>query len=230
MRPPRPATTSLPPTRTAAFIAALHGVALAEVLAAAARAARPAVTPRGPRGGYPRSPCRRQSHCGPGVCDMRSPLSWIARSLVARRIRTPTRRDDQASRSSSLRPLPSHPRPPRVRPPRPVTSSPLRVPRGRVLREPPRRTSLKCSRPRPARSVLSQDALRPRRLRHTRPIRTDHPQPRRAMGLPTAQAASTCSGCATRGERGVDDAVLAAGSARTIGPSGLCGLNPVSGK
>jgi hypothetical protein len=64
MRSPRPATTSLPPTRAAAFIAVLHDVALAEILAATARASCPVVTPRDPRGGYPRGPCGRQSHCG----------------------------------------------------------------------------------------------------------------------------------------------------------------------
>ncbi len=74
MRSPRPATTSLPPTRTAAFIAFLHGVALAEILAATARAARPADTSRGPRGDYRRGPCGRQSLCGPGGCDTRGLL------------------------------------------------------------------------------------------------------------------------------------------------------------
>ena len=74
MRSPRPATTSLPPTRTAAFIAFLHGVALAEILAATARASCPVVTPRDPRGGYPRGPCCRRSRCGPGGCDTRGLL------------------------------------------------------------------------------------------------------------------------------------------------------------
>jgi hypothetical protein len=51
-----------------------------EILPASARAVRPAVTPRGPHGGYPRGPCCRQSLCGPGGYDTRGPRSWIARS------------------------------------------------------------------------------------------------------------------------------------------------------
>jgi hypothetical protein len=41
-----------------------------------------------------------------------------------------------------------------MRSPRPATTTPLRVPRGRVLREPPRRSSLKCARPLPVRPAL----------------------------------------------------------------------------
>jgi hypothetical protein len=44
------------------------------VLAATARASRPAVTPRDPRGSYPRGPCCRQIFCGPSVCDTRGLL------------------------------------------------------------------------------------------------------------------------------------------------------------
>ena len=110
---------------------------------------------------------------------------------VPRRIGTPTPRDVRA-------PPPSRPRPPRMRSPRPATTSmpptrtaaffaslygdPLRNAPGHGPRGPSGRHAMRSMRPLPARSVLSQDALRPRRSRHTRPIRTDPPQPRRAMG------------------------------------------------
>jgi len=71
VRSPRPATTSLSTTRAAAFIAALHDVALAEILSATVRAVRPAVTPRGSRGCDMRGPCGRQSLCVPSGCDTR---------------------------------------------------------------------------------------------------------------------------------------------------------------
>jgi hypothetical protein len=83
MRSPRPVTTSPSSTRAAAFIASLHDVALAEIVPATARASRPAVTPRGPRGCDTRCPRNRQSLCIPSGCDTRCPLSSIARSPVA---------------------------------------------------------------------------------------------------------------------------------------------------
>jgi hypothetical protein len=44
------------------------------MLSATARASRPAVTPRDPRGSYPRGPCYRQSLCSPSACDTRGLL------------------------------------------------------------------------------------------------------------------------------------------------------------
>jgi hypothetical protein len=71
VRSPRPATSSRPTTRAAAFLAVPHGVTLAEILPATARASRPADTPRGPRGCDSRGPCGRQSLCVPSGCDTR---------------------------------------------------------------------------------------------------------------------------------------------------------------
>ena len=67
----------------AASIAFLHGVALAEVLPATARAALPADTPRGPRECCPRGPCGRQRRCVPDGYDTRGSLAGIARGPVA---------------------------------------------------------------------------------------------------------------------------------------------------
>ena len=57
----------------------------AEILAVTARASRPAVTPRGPRGGGPCGPCCHKLPCVPGGYDTGDALAGVVRGPVAGR-------------------------------------------------------------------------------------------------------------------------------------------------